>query len=79
MKDGALIETLTFRGISERFQKILVRLELGKSFFSTHLKDDNHESSHKEASISQFLWVAAAVVEDFAVFVLGILKEKKVN
>jgi hypothetical protein len=73
VKNGALIVAVSFRGISERHEVLLILPEELKCLSGVLFQDDNHEGTHEEGCIGKLIRLVAAVVEDAVVLVLIIL------
>jgi hypothetical protein len=73
MQNCAVVVTFTLASIAERHKVALVLLKCLKSLDRARSQHDDHEGSHKEGCISQFVWLVRTVVENSEVFVLIVL------
>lgn len=55
MQQSAVVEAVTFRGISVRFEEACVRPELFMSLLGSHLKDNDHKCSHEESTVDHLV------------------------
>ena len=67
LQHSALVQAVAFACISVRFEKTMIWPEHIPSFFCRALQNNDHEGTHEEGTIHDFVpWILGrAVVEDF--------------
>ena len=62
VKHCTFVEAVTLACISERFESLVINLELSKSLLCVHLQNYDHKCAHQEASIGNLGWISTAAV-----------------
>ena len=77
VSQGAIVETVTFGGISVSLKVWEVWLELLQYLLRAHLKNDDHECTHQEGSVDHLVsqTCTRAVVENFVLRITLISQE----
>ena len=77
LEERAVVEAVTFGGVSVVFEELVVRLELLVGVVGRHLQNDDHEGAHQEGSVHHLgAWLRrGAVVEHSVVRVVLVTEE----
>ena len=76
LEQGAIVVTVSFRGISIVLKQPDIITKLGISFLSGVLLNYDHEGTHKECAIHHFVWLfTRTIVENSIVRIVLILQE----
>jgi len=76
LEQSALVQAVSFRGVSVRFEESMVRPEHVVCFFSSALEDDYHESTHQERSVYHLVGLfRRAVMENAVRSIVLVLQE----
>lgn len=63
----AIIKTITFGGISIRFEKLLVRSEHVVCLLGRTFQDYYHKASHQKCSINHFIWFIRCAIMEYSI------------
>lgn len=77
MEQSAIVKAVTFWSIPVMFEQLVIRLKLFMSLISSHLKDNDHESTHQEGSIDHFVsWSVTRTVMENPVFLIVLISKQ---